>query len=178
LKEKKGTIGRTVIICACAIFVLLISANTGMSEERNLCILIVDKDGKHEIDNKDYVELTLDKNTVKSMRVHTKAAHTDVKYSNCRILESDGSNFAKWFSVECRSIKAHDGKSAASLELYFADSYVGISPVINPKYAMYKKLKDVADGLGLDVPARTFVIYAERKPIFEFFCYPAKEKEK
>lgn len=37
---------------------------------------------------------------------------------------------------------------------------------------MYKKLKEIADDLGLPVPSRTFVIYADRKPIFEFFCYP------
>ncbi len=178
MKENNRTFKRTLIICACAIFTLLNSANSGMSEERYRGILIVEKDGKYEIDNKDYIELTLDKDTVESMRVHTKAALKDVKYANCRKLESDGSNFAKWFSIECRSIKAHDGKSAGWLDVYFVDSYAGISPEITPKYAMYKKLKNVSEGLGLDVPSRTFVIYAERKPIFEFFCYPIKDKDK
>lgn len=163
---------------ACAIFFVFMTANSGMSEERYRGTLVVEKEGKHEIDHRDYVELVMDKDMVKSMRLHTKAAHKDVKYSNCRKLENDGSNFAKWFSIECRSIKSYDGKSAAWLEYYFADSYVGISPEITPDYVMYGKLKDAAEGLGLNVPSRTFVIYADKKPIFEFFCYPVTDDKK
>ena len=43
---------------------------------------------------------------------------------------------------------------------------------------MYGKLKEVAQALGLNVPSRTFVIYADKKTIFEFFCYPVKDKDK
>lgn len=177
-REMNSKVKKISMMCLFSILFLLMSVNISPAEEKFKGILIVEKEGKYEIDNKDYVELTLDQDTVKSMRVHTKAAHKDVKYSVCRKLENDGSNFTKWFSTECRSIKSYDGKSAAWLEYYFADSYVGISPEITPKYAMYKKLKNVAEGLGLEVPSRTFVIYAEKKPIFEFFCYPIKDKEK
>ena len=163
-----------VILCLFAVLVQMLTTNAGMSvaaEERYKGVLVVEKDGKYEIDNKDYVELVLDEGTVKSMRLHTKAAHKDVKYSDCRKLENDGSNFAEWFSIECRSIKSHDGKSAAWLEYYFADSYIGISPEITPQYTMFNKLKEIADNLDLPVPSRTFVIFTDRKPIFEFFCY-------
>jgi hypothetical protein len=178
MKEQKRNIRRAVMLGACAIFFLLISANTGMPEERYRGTLVVEKEGKHEIDHQDYVELVMDKDTVKSMRLHTKAAHKDIKYSNCRKLENDGSNFTKWFSIECRSIKSYDGKSAAWLEYYFAGSYVGISPEITPEYVMYEKLKEVAEAIGLAVPSRTFVIYADKKPIFEFFCYPVTGDKK
>ncbi|MBM4351006.1 MAG: hypothetical protein FJ106_14105 [Deltaproteobacteria bacterium] len=172
-KEQKNHFKTFGILCLFAFMVSIMPVNVSMAaEERYKGILVVEKDGKYEIDNKDYVELVLDKGTVKSMRLHTKAAHKDIKYSDCRKLENDGSNFTKWFSIECRSIKSYDGKSAAWLEYYFAGSYVGISPEVTPQYSLYKKLKEVAEGLGLPVPSRTFVIYADKKPIFEFFCYP------
>ena len=174
MKEKKRNVRRALVSLACSVSFLLISANSGMSEERYRGTLIVEKNGKYEVDSQDYVELVMDRDTVMSMRLHTKAAHKDVKYSDCRKLENDGSNFTKWFSIECRSIRSYDGKSAAWLEYYFTDSYVGISPEITPEYGMYKKLKEIAESLGLNVPSRTFVIYADKKPIFEFFCYPVK----
>ena len=103
-----------MVMCLFSILFLVMSVNISPAEEKFKGILIVEKDGKHEIDNEDHVELTLDKDTVKSMRVHTQAAHKDVKYSDCRKLENDGSNFTQWFSIECRSIKSYDGKSAAT----------------------------------------------------------------
>lgn len=167
---------KIIILCIFSILLLVVSANVGMAEERYRGKLIVEKDGKYEIDNKDYVELVLEKDIVISIRLHTKAAHKDVKFSDCRNLEDDGSNFTKWYSIECRNIKSYDGKSAAWLEYYFAGAYVGISPKITPQYSMYKTLKEISGGLGLDVPARTFIIYADKKPIFEFFCYPENIK--
>lgn len=165
-----------IILCIFSILLLVVSANVGMAEERYRCKLIVDKGGKYEIDNKDYVELVLDKDIVISIRLHTKAAHKDVRFSDCRKLEDDGSNFTKWYSIECRNIKSYDGKSAAWLEYYFAGAYVGISPEITPQYSMYKTLKEISGGLGLDVPSRTFIIYTDNEPIFEFFCYPENIK--
>ena len=175
-EEQKKYVKMISILCIFPILLLILSINVGMAEERYRGKLIVDKGGKYEIDNKDYVELVLDKDIVISIRLHTKAAHKDVKFSDCRKLEDDGSNFTKWYSIECRNIESYDGKSAAWLEIYFADVYVGISPEITPQYSMYKKLKEVSDRLGLNVPSRTFVIYADKKPIFEFFCYPENIK--
>jgi hypothetical protein len=175
-EEQKKYVKMISILCIFPILLLILSINVGMAEERYRGKLIVDKGGKYEIDNKDYVELVLDKDIVISIRLHTKAAHKDVKFSDCRKLEDDGSNFTKWYSIECRNIESYDGKSAAWLEIYFADAYVGISPEITPQYSMYKKLKEVSDRLGLNVPSRTFVIYADKKPIFEFFCYPENIK--
>lgn len=176
-EEQKKYVKMISILCIFLILLLVLSINVSRAEERYRGKLIVDNGGKNEIDNKDYVELVLDKDIVKSIRLHTKAANKDLTFSDCRKLENDGNNFTQWFSIECRTIKSYDGKSAAWLEYYFADAYVGISPEITPQYSMYKTLKEISGGLGLNIPSRTFIIYSyEKKPIFEFFCYPENIK--
>lgn len=167
----KNNLKKISILCIFSILMIIISINFSMAEERYRGILIVDKDGKYEIDNKEYVELVIDKDIVKSLKIHTSAANKDLTFSNCRKLKDDGSNFSKWFSIECRTMNSYDGTSFMH-EYFLGGAYAGISPEITPQYSMYKAIKEISDGLGLDVPSRTFAIYVNKKPVYEFFCYP------
>lgn len=153
------------------IFMALFSAGISMAEERYRGIHIVNKDGKWELDDKEYVELVIDKDIVKSIKIHINAASKDLTFSSCRKLEDDGSNFTKWFSLKCRNLNAFDN-TPFTYDYFLIGAYAGISPIITPTYAMYKEIKDVSEQLGISMPSRTFVIYVNREPIYEFFCYP------
>lgn len=175
-KEQKKYVGKISVLWMFSILFFVISSSIGMAEERYRGTLIVDKgDGKYEIDNNDFVELVIDKNIVKSIKVSTKAADRDLTFSGCKTVKDDGSNFTKWFSIECRTMKAHDGRPI-TVETSFAWAYAMISPKIKPEYSMYKTLKGVTDSVGLDAPSRTFVIYANKNPVYEFYCYPENIK--
>lgn len=63
------------------------------------------------------------------------------------------------------------------VEYFLAGAYAGIPSVITPQYSIYKTIKEVSDGLGLDVPSRTLVIYANKEAVYEFFCYPRTLKK-
>ncbi len=63
------------------------------------------------------------------------------------------------------------------VEYFLAGAYAGIPSVITPQYSIYKTIKEVSDGLGLDVPSRTLVIYANKEAVYEFFCYPENIKK-
>ncbi len=175
-KEQKKYVGKINVLWMFSILFFVILTSIGMAEERYRGTLIVDKyNGEYEIDNNDFVELVIDKDIVKSIKVSTKAANKDLTFSGCRTLKDDGSDFTKWFSIECRTMKSYDG-TPFMFEPFFAGAYVGISPQITPQYSMYKTLKGVTDSIGLDVPSRTFIIYANKKPVYEFFCYPEQIK--
>jgi len=58
-----------------------------------------------------------------------------------------------------------------SVEPFLADAYAGISPVIDTTYSMYEGIKTTSQKAGVNMPDRTFVIYANRKPLYDFFCY-------
>lgn len=175
-KEQKKYVGKISVLWLFSILFFVISTSIGMAEERYRGTLIVDKDnGKYEIDSNDYVELVIDEDIVKSIKVSTKAANKDLTFSGCRTLKDDGSDFTKWFSIECRTMKSYDG-TPFTVEPFFAGASVGISPQITHQYTMYKTLKRVTDSLGMDVPSRTFIIYANRSPVYEFFCYPESIK--
>ncbi len=153
------------------VLVQIILINVSMADEIYKGMLVVDKGGEYELDDKQYVKLVIDKDSVKSLRIHINASDKDLTFSSCNILPNDGSNFTKWFSIECRKLKSFDNKTF-SYDYFLIGAYAGISPKITPSYSMYEKIKEISSLLGLKVPSRTFVIYADRKPIYEFFCYP------
>lgn len=170
-KGQKNNFKTFGILCICALLVQIISLNVSMAEERYKGILVVDKGGKYELDDKQQVELVMNEDIVKVIKIYINAANKDLTFTSCMKLQDDGSNFTKWFSLECRQLKSFDN-TPFTYEYFLIGAYAGISPRMTPAYSMYKKLKEISDQLGLDVPSRTFVIYADRKPVYEFFCYP------
>ena len=174
-KMNKNSFSKFGILCFFAFLVQIISINVSMAEERYKGILVEDKGGKYGLDNKQYVEFVIDKNVVKSMNIRIDAVDKDLTFSSCRSLEDDGSNFTKWFSIECREMSSFDN-TPFSYDYFLIGAYAGISPIITPAYSMYEKIKKLSDRLGIDVPSRTFVIYADKKPIYDFFCYTENSK--
>lgn len=137
--------------------------------EQYMCYRVSDKDGgTYKQDVSEYVALSVDRDAIES-RIHIKAASKDLTFLTCRPLTSDGSNFAKWFKNECRDLKAKDGRSY-TIEPFLAGAYAGISPVIDESYAMYKAIQSASKQAGMKLPERTFAIYADKKPLYEFFC--------
>lgn len=176
-KGRKSSFKTFGILCVCALLAQLISVNVSMAEERYTGILVVDKDGKLEVDEKQHVELVINEDMVKSVKIRVNGANKDITFTSCTKLQDDGSNFTKWFSLECRELKSFD-QTPVTYEYFLIGAYAGISPKIEPAYSMYEKIKEISDQLGLDVPSRTFVIYANRKPVYEFLCYPEKIKRR
>lgn len=137
--------------------------------EQFMCYRISDKDGgTYKQDVSEYVALTVDGDAVQA-RIHIKAASKDLSFRTCKPLTADGSNFATWFKTECRELKAHDGRSY-TIEPFLAGAYAGISPVIDERSPVYKAIQTASRQAGVKVPERTFAIYADRKPVYEFFC--------
>jgi len=176
-KEQKNNFKTFGILCVCALLAQLLSLNVSMAEERYKGLLVVDKGGKYELDDQQHVELVIHEDTVKSVKIHVDAANKDLTFTSCTKLKDDGSNFTKWFSSECRELKSFDN-TPFTYDYFLTGAYAGISPKIGPAYSMSKKLKEISDQLGLEVPSRTFVIYADKKPVYEFFCYPEKIKKR
>ena len=159
------------IILFLAFFMILFGVGISIAEERYKGMLIVDKGGKYELDDKQHVEFLIDNGNVRAIKIRINAANKDLTFSSCRNLEDDGSNFSKWFSLECRELKSFDN-TPFTYDYFLIGAYAGISPTITPAYFMYEKLKEVSGKLDMDVPLRTMVIYADGKPLYEFFCYP------
>ena len=159
-------------LCVLALVANILVINPAMADEMYRGRLVGERSGKVAVDDSEYVQFVIDGDVVKSIKIHVNAANKDLAFSSCRKLEDDGgSNFTKWFSIECRELHSYDG-TPVMYEYFVAGAYAGISPVITPQYSMYSALKKISDELGLDVPSRTFIIYADRKPVYEFFCYP------
>lgn len=103
-------------------------------------------------------------------RIHIDAASKDLTFKECARTVTDGSKFSGWFTTECRQLGSHDG-TPYTIEPYLAGAYAGISPQVVAGYAMHATLAEIGTGLGIGTPERTFVIYANRKPLYEFFCF-------
>ena len=159
------------IILFLAFFMILFGVGISIAEERYRGMLVVDKGGKYELDDKQHVEFLIDNGNVRAIKIRINAAKKDLTFSSCRKLQDDGSNFTKWFSLECRELKSFDN-TPFTYDYFLIGAYAGISPTITPAYFMYKKINEIASLSGIAAPSRTFIIYADKKPIYEFFCYP------
>ena len=165
---------RVIIIFAS---LLIIFAKPSFSAERYMCFEVTsDGAGAFQENREEYVELTFDQDTVYS-RVHIDAATKDFTFSECSAGKADGSNFSRWFATECRSPHSVDG-SPYTFEAYLAGAYAGISPIIDDSYPMAANLAEISAMIGADTPEHTFVIYADRKSLYEFFCYNQEPKGK
>ena len=91
-------------------------------------------------------------------------------FSECHTTRNDGSNFSKWFAWECKQFASADG-SPYTVDAFVYGAYAGISPPVVTGNAMHDVLAKAGAQLGIGTPERTFVIYADRKPQYEFFCY-------
>lgn len=136
-----------------------------------------DDDGAYKVDRAQTVRFVLDGDTVTGLVVHLEGATKDLTFKTVRDVAKDGSSFARWFVKEFRDLGSFDG-TPVTYEAFLAGAYAGLSPAVTEGYGMAAQLKTVAEGLGLPAPGRTFIVYgAERKPIFEFFCYPVDPKK-
>jgi len=144
-------------------------ASTAAAAETYQCTLIKDagKDN-YQQDAQQTVELTIDGDKI-SQRIRIEAATKEVHFKTCTRLNKDDSNFSRWFETECRELGSTDGRSYM-FEPFLYGAYAGISPIITPDYVLYKKIADADKSAGVAIPERTFVIYVERKPVYEFFC--------
>lgn len=163
-----------LLTCLLALPVVAASATTqGIDDKQYRCQLVTDSgDGQYQKDAGQYVEMTLDKEMVRS-RIHINFASKDLTFAKCAATRSDGSNFSGWFALECRELASFDG-SPYTIEAFLAGAYAGISPPVEPGYSQYATLATAGKKLGIGTPERTFVIYSDRKPQYEFFCYHQK----
>lgn len=162
----------SVILLACA---LAIPAAASYAAGQYKCPLIVTDDVNNpKQDTGQYVDLTIGDTGVRPV-IHITDASKDLTFKTCKAVKNDGSNFSNWFESECRDLAAADG-SSYTVDVYLAGAYAGISPVIDRQYSMYEAIAGVSKKLGIGVPERTFAIYADRKPVHEFFCYGEKPK--
>jgi len=181
-KKRDSELWRVVLTLFFWIVVIItIHPQPGMAAERYRGLRVVDQEGSYRVDDSQYVTFAMEDDAVRDLRIHIDGVNKDVSFSTCAPLQPDGSNFTRWFALECRKMTAYD-QGQFSYDYFLADAYAGISPVITTDYSMYKQIKAVSDQIGREVPARTFVIYANKKPVYEFFCYadvdnvPSSEK--
>jgi hypothetical protein len=147
-----------------------------LAAEQYTCTHVSDDgNGTYQLVTDEYVELTLDGDAVRS-RIHISGASKDLTFTTCRDLTDDGSNFNRWFAKECRQLASTDG-SPYTIEAFLIGVYAGISPRIDTDYDMHATLAGIGETLGTGIPLRTFVIYASRKPQYEFFCYPERTSD-
>lgn len=149
----------------------LVLSAAAMAAETYRCPLIVtDPGAEPRVDTAQYVDLSIDDASV-TPTIHITDASKDLTFTFCTTLKPDGSNFSEWFSIECKTMAGADGGSY-TVDVYLADAYAGISPPIDESYPLYQPIADIGEKLGLETPPRTFAIYANRQPQYEFFCYP------
>lgn len=117
----------------------------------------------------EYIDLTVDNGSYKSS-IHLKSASKNVTFATCEPIAEVDSNFYRWFQTECKKLISVDGKPF-TYEPYLLGAYAGISPVIDSGYELHAKLVAESAKAGVKIPERTFVIFAEKKPMYEFFCY-------
>jgi hypothetical protein len=157
---------RTILLAG--IFVLPISLS--FAEDRYKCYRMSDaSDNGYKQSADEYVDLTLDNGGYKSI-IHLRSASKDVTFATCEPISEVNSNFYRWFETECKKLISVDGKSF-TYEPYLIGSYAGISPIIDASYELHAKLIAASKKAMVKVPERTFVIFAEKKPMHEFFCY-------
>ena len=161
-----------VILLACA---LVLPATASFAAEKYMCTLTTDGgDSVYKQDTSQYVALSIDKEAVRPL-IHIRDASKDLTFSTCKDVAADGSNFSRWFQTECHDLKSVDGLSY-TIEPFLVGAYAGISPIIDKNYSMYGALKSISKTSHIKFPKRTFAIYADRKPVYEFFCYAEKAK--
>ena len=152
---------------------LALPATTAVSAERYDCINVIgDSSGTYQANRDETVDLIVDGEAIRS-RVHIDAATKDLTFNECMPVKADGSRFSHWFATECRKLGGADG-SSYTVDAFLADAYVGISPLIDANYEMQSALAEIGMKIGAGTPERTFVIYADREPQYEFFCYRKK----
>lgn len=150
---------------------LLALPAAGFAADQYQCVRVTsDSNGTFQQNPVEHVELIVDQDTVLS-RVHIGAASSDLVFTDCGDVKADGSKFSQWFAKQCKRMESVDG-TPVTVEASLAGAFAGISPVIDAAYAMYPNLLAAGEKLGLGTPARTFIIFADRKPLYEFFCYP------
>lgn len=163
---------RRVLAC-----LLALPATVAFAAETYRCSLIVDAGGDaYRIDASQYAELVLEPQPMPTL-IHLKSASKDLSFKGCAPTKADGSNFSGWFGTECREFVSLDEKSF-TVDAFLIGAYAGISPPIQPGYVLYDALAKVGAQVGTGTPERTLVIYADRKPQYEFFCYRAPTKPK
>lgn len=156
---------------------LALPATTAVSAERYDCFNVTgDSSGAYQANRDETVELTVDGATIRS-RIHIDAATKDLTFATCSPVKADASSFSRWFATECRTLGSADG-SPYTVDAFLADAYVGISPPIDATYEMQSALAEIGAKIGTGTPQRTFVIYADREPQYEFFCYGGKAGDK
>jgi hypothetical protein len=156
---------------------LLVSGVDAMAAERYACFRVQsDDDGIYREVRAESVELTVDGREIHS-RVRIKDASRDLSFTECSAVKADGSPFSRWFATECRKMAAADGASY-TVEPFLLGAYAGISPIIGADYPLHDTLAEIGGEIGIGTPARTFVIYADRKPQYEFFCYGGEPARK
>jgi hypothetical protein len=153
------------------IIVSLLAMPTAVSAaaEQYMCYRISDEgNGVFRQDTSEYVALSVDRETIQT-QIHINAATKDLTFLTCKHVTADGSNFSTWFKNECRHLKAIDG-SPYTVEPYLLGAYAGISPIIDERSPMFKAIQSASKKAGVTLPDLTFAIYADRKPLYEFFC--------
>lgn len=174
---KNMTAHRKIAVAAAGLVILASFLRAQTAEIRYEGFRIVDEEGTTRVDRGQTVRFRIIGNEIKDLTIHLDAATKDLTFKESRDVPKDGSNFAKWFAKECRDLTSVDG-TPFTHEPFLIGAYAGLSPSLTAEYALHAALKEIADKLGLPMPERTFVIYgAEKKPIYEFFCYPADPKK-
>ena len=131
--------------------------------------MIYEESGAFRVDWEERVDLIIDGEKIRPV-VHTRAANKPISYSDCKPVLPEDSDFAQWFYRECRQLESADGRSY-TVEPFLMGSYAAISPQIVPGYSVYDRIQEIAKGAGVEIPVRTFVIYAEGSPLYEYYCY-------
>lgn len=153
-----------------ALIFLVLPLTIQAAEQYNCYRMQEDSKANYQQIRNEYVDLMIDSSLIKS-RIHIGAATKEMTFSTCQKVATDGSNFSLWFETECRKLDSAD-TSPYTIEPFLLGAYAGISPVIDQAYPIHKKIKSVSEQAGVASPERTFVIYANKKPLYEFFCYP------
>lgn len=153
-----------------ALLIASLSSVSVFAAESYQCLRIVKEGvGVFRSDPDDRVELFIDADEIRSV-VYSRAADKPISYIDCKPVSPEDSEFAQWFYRECRHFESTDGRSY-TVEAFLKGSYAGISPLIAPDYSVYDRIQEVAESAAVEMPARTFVIFAQGNPLFEYYCY-------
>lgn len=68
------------IILFLAFFMILFGVGISMAEERYRGMLVVDKGGKYELDDKQHVEFLIDNGNVRAIKIRINAAKKDLTF--------------------------------------------------------------------------------------------------
>ena len=160
---------KTVLILVLCELIVLAAPVSSRAVELLSCVHVVSDDQEHPAVKQDgHVDLAIDGTTVLS-RITVPAAEKTITFRTCSPTRDDGSDFSRWFGIVCRDMKSLDG-SPYYMDVYFYGAYAGISRRLTPADSMWKLLREASRRLDLPMPQRTFVLYAESSPVFEFFC--------